>query len=87
MRKPCYRKCADLTFPIYVLHFPLIVLYCSIFGLNDGNTNQMWSAIILVLLVCIIIGTILERNRFIWNLFFKKVFLSLRNIIKFSFLK
>lgn len=64
------RKAADLTFPIYVLHFPLLVLYRGIFTTKNNDPIQLGLALGSTLLICIILGLILEKQRFIWTAFF-----------------
>lgn len=77
-----FRKLADLTFPIYLLHFPLFVLWRAIFPFQRNNMSQLCIAIISVLFFTIILGTILERQRSIWNKLFIFI-LSKFNIIIF----
>ena len=66
-----FRKVADLTFPLYVLHFPLLVLWRGLFGLKVNNQLQMWQAIIFAILMSAIIGVLLEKQRHLWSGFFK----------------
>jgi peptidoglycan/LPS O-acetylase OafA/YrhL len=66
-----FRKVADLTFPLYVLHFPLLILWRGVFGFQLNNSLQMWQAIISVVIVSAIIGVLLERQRYIWIRLFK----------------
>ena len=66
-----FRQVADLTFPLYVLHFPLIILWRGIFGFEVNNGVQMWQALASVVVVSAIIGLILEKQRPLWSKFFK----------------
>lgn len=66
-----FRKIADLTFPIYVLHYPLLILYKAICGYRENNNMQRYEAFISVLIVTAIIGFFLESKRFLWSRFFK----------------
>jgi peptidoglycan/LPS O-acetylase OafA/YrhL len=66
-----FRKMADLTFPLYVLHFPLLILWRCLFGYTINDKTQLWEAIISVLTASAIIGLILEKQRFLWVKFFK----------------
>jgi len=78
-----FRNIADLTFPLYVLHFPLIVLWRSLFGFTVNDLGQLWLAIVSVLMTSAIIGIVLEKQRFLWSRFFKWVL----NFIKHIFSK
>ena len=68
-----FRIVADFTFPIYVLHYPLIILYRALFQFKQNNIVQLWQAIISVLIVSVLIGIVLEKQRPIWNTFFKSI--------------
>lgn len=64
------RKWADLTFPIYVLHFPLFILWQALFA-NNPLLFNVWVAIPFVLLTCSVLGLVLDKQRKYWNMFFK----------------
>lgn len=66
-----FRIIADLTFPIYVMHFPLLVLSRVIFSHLDNKTYQFLLSLIFVFICCAVIGYYLERKRKYWNNFFK----------------
>ncbi|MEO7216460.1 acyltransferase [Mucilaginibacter sp.] len=68
-----FRKAADLTFPLYVLHFPLLVLWRALFGYKAYDTAQLWQALISVLIVASLLGVLLEMQRPLWTRFFKQV--------------
>ena len=68
-----FRSIADLTFPIYVLHNPLLGLWRYAFGHREGDAIQLWVAIISVILVSALIGHYLEKQRPAWSQFFKKL--------------
>ena len=68
------RKAADLTFPLYVLHFPLLILWRCIFGYHPYNAIELWEAIISVLIVACLLGVLLEMQRSLWVGFFKRIF-------------
>lgn len=68
------RKAADLTFPIYVLHFPLLILYDSLSGQSVSHANQLVVPTLVVLLACILIGLMLEKYRRIWDAGFQTMF-------------
>lgn len=67
------RKVADLTFPLYILHFPLLVLYDAVINSPISNTGELIVPTVAVLVACIILGLILEKYRKAWNTGFKKV--------------
>ncbi|WCT13833.1 acyltransferase family protein [Mucilaginibacter jinjuensis] len=69
-----FRQLADLTFPIYILHYPLLVFWRGIFGFKINNPEQMTHAIITVFFVAVIIGIGLEKQRKYWGFFFDRVF-------------
>jgi len=66
-----FRKAADLTFPLYVLHFPLIVLWRALFGYKAYDMLQLWQVIASVLVVASLLGVLLEMQRPLWTRFFK----------------
>jgi peptidoglycan/LPS O-acetylase OafA/YrhL len=66
------RKLADLTFPLYVLHDPLLVLIRAFWKTKLFDSVQMWTAIVIVFIVCVLIGTLMENTRKHWISFFKK---------------
>ncbi|PRY55602.1 peptidoglycan/LPS O-acetylase OafA/YrhL [Arcticibacter pallidicorallinus] len=68
------RRAADLTFPIYVLHFPLLILYDSLSDQAVAHSHQLIVPTIAVLIACIIIGLILERYRRVWDTAFHTLF-------------
>ncbi|WP_457128598.1 acyltransferase family protein [Mucilaginibacter sp. HD30] len=78
------RKIADLTFPLYVLHFPLIVLWRATIGIDYGNFGQLCVAIIFVLITASIIGYFLEKQRPLWSRLFKWLLTNGRNILTAS---
>lgn len=65
------RTAADLTFPIYVLHFPLLVLWRVVVGTRVGNSAQYALAVSAVLLFCCALGVLLERQRSRWTQLFR----------------
>lgn len=68
------RKFADLTFPLYVLHEPLLVLFRSVSKTKLHDSFQMSVAIILVLVTSLILGHFMEENRYKWIEIFKRIF-------------
>lgn len=67
------RKIADLTFPLYILHFPLLVLWQSIFGFQLNNSVQFWEATVSVLFVACFAGVLLEWQRPVWDKIFRRI--------------
>ncbi|RFZ85784.1 acyltransferase [Mucilaginibacter terrenus] len=67
------RKAADLTFPLYILHFPLMVLWRAIFGYKAEDALQMWEVILSVLLASTLLGLLLEKQRPFWSRLFKRL--------------
>ena len=65
------RAAADLTFPIYVLHFPLLVLWRVVVGTRVGNSAQYALAVSAVLLFSCALGVLLERQRSRWSQLFR----------------
>ncbi|HEX8425288.1 acyltransferase [Hymenobacter sp.] len=76
-----FRKIADLTFPIYVLHNPLLILSRAIMGYEKNNLAHMWQNLIVVLIAAAIIGVYLEKQRPLWSKFFGKL-LGLKTKLK-----
>jgi peptidoglycan/LPS O-acetylase OafA/YrhL len=68
-----FRQLADLTFPIYVLHFPLLVLWQGIFGSQLYDAGQLTLALSVVFLLTALLGVFLERQRSMWTRFFTQV--------------
>ena len=68
-----FRKLADLTFPIYVLHYPILILFKSFLNFHENDRIQMWGVLILVLVISGMLGAIFQRQRMVWLRFFQKV--------------
>lgn len=66
-----FRQVADLTFPIYVLHNPLLILWRVVFHPHSNSVAQMTLALGSVLLMAGVLGLLLERQRPAWVRFFK----------------
>ncbi|WP_046242985.1 acyltransferase family protein [Hymenobacter terrenus] len=65
------RRAADLSFPLYVLHFPLIVLWRVVFGWRVNDLQQMWQVVLGVGLVAGGLGVLFENQRPRWIRFFE----------------
>ncbi len=64
------RKFADLTFPLYVLHHPLLILFRAVIP-HKMEIQQLWVAMLSVFAACMLIGLYLEAKRPYWSRFFK----------------
>lgn len=74
-----FRKVADLTFPLYVMHYPLLILYRSIFGLKLYNSVQYISVVLFAIAICACIGLVLDKYRYLWVNLFKYLFGFFKN--------
>ncbi|GAA4316703.1 acyltransferase [Mucilaginibacter gynuensis] len=77
------RIAADLTFPIYVLHNPILILWDAIFINHIKDVSQLWQPTLSVLAVTAIIGFLLEKQRYIWINLFRNLFNQLKKIITY----
>jgi peptidoglycan/LPS O-acetylase OafA/YrhL len=73
-----FRKFADLTFPLYVFHHPILILWKSIFDFHMNDRLQMWLAISISIAISLLIGTILENQRHLWTSLFRNIFAEIR---------
>ncbi len=64
-----YRKLADLTFPLYVLHYPLFILWGALFGFKN-DIAQFVLAVCTVFAVALVAGHFLDKGRPVWQRFF-----------------
>jgi len=71
------RVAADLTFPLYVLHYPLLILWAAIYSRKIQSAKDLWLPILVVLVIVAIIGYILEKYRYLWTMMFKYLFSNL----------
>jgi len=69
-----FRRIADLTFSIYVLHNPLLILCRALFDYHQADVFQMMQALISVLVISLGIGFLLERQRPYWAQVFRWLF-------------
>jgi len=75
-----FRSIADLTFPIYVLHHPLLILWRAVVGYDRNNVPQMVLATITTILVAALLGIMLERLRPAWSRQVDKAFNTSRHL-------
>jgi peptidoglycan/LPS O-acetylase OafA/YrhL len=73
-----FRKVADLTFPLYVLHFPLLLLWHAAFGIHFNDITQLWYALLTTVSIAFAIGLFLEKQRPLWSAFFKWLLHTMR---------
>jgi peptidoglycan/LPS O-acetylase OafA/YrhL len=64
---------ADLTFPIYVFHYPLLVGWRMIFEMRVGDRVQYALGLSSVLAISAILGLLLERQRPRWSRAFARL--------------
>jgi peptidoglycan/LPS O-acetylase OafA/YrhL len=76
-----FRKVADLTFPIYVLHLPLLVLSKSLLSHILAEKMILFGvSLAFVFLGCITIGLAMENNRKYWSELFTRLFCKVQTI-------
>jgi len=78
------RIIANLTFPIYVLHFPLLVLVKSILPSSISLFTQSIIGGILALIVCVILGLWVESYKNSWKGLFEWLFNTVFRRTKFG---
>ena len=72
------RKMADLTFPLYVLHLPLILLWDTFLKLDKNISQNIWKPIIGVLILSGLMGVFLERYKYLYVRFFTRLLKTLK---------
>ena len=68
-----FRKLGDLTFPIYVLHFPLLIVIKEVISKFNMARGQSLLGIIMAFAACSFLGFFLDSYRNNWNRLFKKL--------------
>ena len=76
-----FRKVANLTFPLYVFHYPLFILYRCVFGFTMNSEAQLWEAILSVTLFSVIIGFFLDKQRYLWDNLFRWLLNLIKNFL------
>ena len=69
-----FRKIADLTFPIYMFHYPCLVLCKSFINANNVSYTTMYMAFLCTLTFCFLIGIYIEKWHLVMIVFFRKLF-------------
>jgi peptidoglycan/LPS O-acetylase OafA/YrhL len=75
------RKLADLTFPLYVLHHPMLILVRSIWKTRLYDNVQMVIALLIVFIPAMLIGYVMEENRKHWIALFKKLLFKSKAVV------
>ncbi len=71
-----FRKYGDLTFSIYLLHLPLIILFSGLF--HQTTIGDLVATGLAVTVLATLLGFYLEKNRVFWNDFFAVFIKNLR---------
>jgi peptidoglycan/LPS O-acetylase OafA/YrhL len=68
-----FRKIADYTFPIYVLHYPILKLCKVIMQDKLYLDNQFYLSLLLSLVISVVLGNFFEKFRHNWSVFFVSI--------------
>lgn len=74
------RILADLAFPIYILHGPLLVLFKTLYKFQENNLMQLVLVIISVLFISLSLGLIMRKYKKAWIVLFNNVVVFVINI-------
>jgi peptidoglycan/LPS O-acetylase OafA/YrhL len=78
-----FREVADLTFPLYVLHAPILIFFKALIDFQLNNLNQMILMIVLVFVICSVLGFYINRSKKIWDQLFSFILARLRRVLIF----
>lgn len=67
------RRIADMTFPVYVFHYPLLLLWRAVLGYTDNSLFELLIVTTVILLICSVIGYFLESKKPYWDRLFERV--------------
>ena len=62
-----FRKVADLTFPIYLLHNPLYVLFKTVLKFQQNSMQQYILVFTAALIIATALGLVMDKYRYLWN--------------------
>lgn len=65
---------ADLTFAVYALHYPLMILWKAFFQRQLRHASEIWEPALVILLISVATGYLLEKSRYRWNEVFSVLF-------------
>jgi peptidoglycan/LPS O-acetylase OafA/YrhL len=68
-----FRKIADYTFPLYVLHMPILKLLKVIMQNKFNLNDQFYLSLFISIIVCVLLGTFFEKLRPTWSKFFQNI--------------
>jgi peptidoglycan/LPS O-acetylase OafA/YrhL len=69
-----FRKVADLTYTIYLIHLPILYLLKVIFDYKQADLAQYFIVSSIMLILASSIGFLLESKRHFWTNLFEKIF-------------
>jgi peptidoglycan/LPS O-acetylase OafA/YrhL len=75
-----FRLVADLTFPLYVFHNPLLIFFKSVINFQLNNYSQMLFVILLVFVICSFVGFYIDRYKKIWDKLFSIILVKFRSL-------
>lgn len=68
------RNFADLTFPLYIIHLPVLYVYQALVKPDIHQGNALTITTIVVLAASLLISYALDKQRLLWSGFFKGLF-------------
>jgi peptidoglycan/LPS O-acetylase OafA/YrhL len=73
-----FRKVADLTYTIYLIHLPILYFLKVVVNYKQGNLEQYFIVSSIMLILASGVGFVLESKRQFWTLLFEKMFFKLK---------
>jgi peptidoglycan/LPS O-acetylase OafA/YrhL len=74
-----FRKLGDMTYPIYILHQPLLILYITIFG-YPPSYEQIVLPCFVILGICTVVGYASNKMKPLWALLFCQILIKIKEI-------
>ncbi|HEX5152906.1 MAG TPA: acyltransferase [Parafilimonas sp.] len=72
-----FRFYANLTYPLYLLHFPILVLLSTILhNYNFAAINNYFIGLVSTLILCFLLGAFFEREKGFWDHLFQKEYIK-----------